>query len=188
MKCLFVPPLVWANMNILFIIKVINFVFLNGQYICLSTPPRPTILLTIELRIVIMYWAPILSLLNACVFISILGATPNHTLLKYGCRMKISSWIIHVYLTTHFFSTKSLTWEQILRNPLVVHNHKKQLNTKGGLSVGSELQNTWGFNGIYSWTQNWIPTWNFVYQTRKSIFLSVDCRSSVGTWCQFFFP
>ena len=146
-------------MNILFIIKVNICVLVKGLLYMSLHPPLVCWLMSLELTSCFEH--TIQSLWNACVLVSILWATPNHTLLKYRCPITTSNWIIHIHLTTYIFSTIRLTWQRLIRNPLVVHNHKKQLKTKGGLTLESELQNTWGSNGLYSRGSRLTPNLKF---------------------------
>ena len=81
-------------MNILFIIKVKILVLIKPSY------RSPSIMLTIEPRTVIVFWVHKSNLFKTQVFlVSILGATPNHTSLKYRCPIKNSNQIRHVYLS-----------------------------------------------------------------------------------------
>ena len=79
-------------MNILFIIKVKILVSLNGY---VGHP----IMLTIESRMIIIFWTRILVSYKHVFYKSVFGATPNHIPINYRRLIKISNWIRHVFLS-----------------------------------------------------------------------------------------
>ena len=90
-----------ACLNILFIIEV-NILLLNDHI-------DPSIMLTIEPRMVGNFWALSLVSFKHDFLVSILRSTPHCAPLKYMCSFRMSNWIRPAYLS-HYLGLNVSGW------------------------------------------------------------------------------